>query len=370
MFTLFRLFVSVVALSFPVLAQAGTPPAAPTQSPVGTPAAATPSGSDHRVSIDVVVTDKAGNAVPGLAEQDFTLLDDKQARKITSFQATDGTNRTTDPTLQVIFVIDAVNSGAQAVMYGRAQLSKFLGQDDGRLSLPTSLVIFTEQSTQIQPSPTRDGTALADSLGSNQPGLRALGRSSGAYGADERRTMSLQALDGLAHYEAKQPGRKFVIWLSPGWAMLSGPNFIITTKSQQWLFGNIVTLSQELREARITLYSIDPLGMSDAGESRTFYYESFLKGVPSYQKAQNGNLALQVMAAQSGGRVLNSRNDLVKEITGCLGDAKAFYTLSFESPPADHRDEYHDLEVKIDKPGLKARTNTGYYAEPYATSGR
>ncbi len=47
-------------------------------------------------------------------------------------------------------------------MYGRAQLSKFLGQDDGRLSLPTSLVIFTEQSTQIQPSPTRDGTALAD----------------------------------------------------------------------------------------------------------------------------------------------------------------------------------------------------------------
>ncbi len=106
MFTLFRLFVSVVALSFPVLAQAGTPPAAPTQSPVGL--LPLNSSVDHRVSIDVVVTDKAGNAVPGLAEQDFTLLDDKQARKITSFQATDGTNRTTDPTLQVIFVIDAV----------------------------------------------------------------------------------------------------------------------------------------------------------------------------------------------------------------------------------------------------------------------
>jgi hypothetical protein len=30
----------------------------------------------------------------------------------------------------------------------------------------------------------------------------------------------------------------------------------------------------------------------------------------------------------------------------------------------EHADEYHELEVKVDKPGMKARTNTGYYAEP------
>jgi hypothetical protein len=38
-----------------------------------------------------------------------------------------------------------------------------------------------------------------------------------------------------------------IIWLSPGWAMLSGPNVIVTAKSEQWLFRNIVTLSQEIR---------------------------------------------------------------------------------------------------------------------------
>jgi VWFA-related protein len=92
--------------------------------------------------------------------------------------------------------------------------------------------------------------------------------------------------------------------------------------------------------------------------------------VTSYQKAQNGNLALQVFAAQSGGRVLNSGNDLVKEITSCLEDTKAFYTLSFESPPADRPHEYHQLDVRVDKPGLKARTRTGYYAEPYGKGGR
>ncbi|HEX4785932.1 MAG TPA: VWA domain-containing protein, partial [Candidatus Sulfotelmatobacter sp.] len=311
------LFASVLVLSSPLWAQAGAPPADSAQGPPAT-AAATASGADHLIWLDVVVTDKAGNAVNNLAQHDFTLLDDKQPRKILSFQATDGTSRATDPPLQLIFVLDAVNTGAQTIMYARTQLTKFLRQNDGKLAIPAALVILTDQSTQIQPTPTRDGKALADSLDSNQTGLRVLGRSTGVYGAEERRTLSLRALDGLARYEAAQPGRKFVVWLSPGWAILSGPNLMITDRSEQWVFGNIVNLSQELREARITLYSLDPLGMSDAGGFRTFYYESFLKGVTSYQKAQNGNLALQVFAAQSGGRVLNSGNDLVKEITSCL----------------------------------------------------
>jgi VWFA-related protein len=313
MCTLFRLFASVLALSGPIWAQAQTPSAGSPRTPVAALASASPSDTDHRVWLDVVVTDKSGNAVPSLVERDFTLLDNKQPRKIASFQATEGTSRATDPALQVIFVLDGVNTGVQAVMYGRAQLSKFLRQDDGKLSVPTSLVILTDQSPQIQATPTRDGKALADSLDSNQTGLRTLGRSTGAYGAEERRTLSLRTLDGLAHYEATQPGRKLIIWLSPGWAILSWPDGVASEKNEQGLFRTIVALSQELREARITLYSLDPSGMNDANGK--FYYVSFLKGVPSYQDAQNGNLALQVLATQSGGRVLSVGNDLGKEIT-------------------------------------------------------
>lgn len=282
----------------------------------------------------------------------------------------DSTSRAPDPALRVIFVIDAVNTGVQSVNYGRMQLSKFLRQDGGRLSQPASLVIFTDTETRIQPTPTLDGNALAESLDSNQTGLRVLSRSAGFYGAQERMDLSVKAIDQLASYERTKPGKKLVLWMSPGWPMLSGPNVELTAKTEQWLFQTIVTLSRELREAGITLYSIDPLGMNDAGGFRTFYYESFLKGVPSYNKVQAGNLALQVLAVQSGGRVLNSDNDIEKEVAECLKDAKAFYTLSFDSPPADHPNEYHSLEVTVDKPGLKARTRTGYYAQPYATSGR
>jgi hypothetical protein len=82
------------------------------------------------------------------------------------------------------------------------------------------------------------------------------------------------------------------------------------------------------------------------------------------REAQFGNLGLQVLAAQSGGRVLNSSNDVAGEIEACVADANSFYVLSFDGLPGDGPNEYHALEVKIDKPGLKARTRSGYYAQP------
>jgi VWFA-related protein len=161
-----------------------------------------------------------------------------------------------------------------------------------------------------------------------------------------------------------------LIWISPGWPLLTGPGIELTSKDEESLFNSVVGLSAALREARVVLYSIDPLGMADTATFRTSYYEMFLKGPTSARKTQGGNLALQVLAVQSGGKVLNSSNDLVSLIASCWQDTKSFYTLTFDSPPADRPDEYHSLEIKVDKPGLIARTRTGYYAEPYKEVGR
>jgi VWFA-related protein len=140
-------------------------------------------------------------------------------------------------------------------------------------------------------------------------------------------------------------------------------NVELPPKDQEMAFRRIVKLSTEMREARITLYSVDPLGMDDAAGFQTFYYENFLKGVVSANKVDNGNLGLQVIATQSGGLVLNKSSDVASLIAKCVADAKAYYTLSFQAADADHPDEYHNLQIKIDKPGLTARTRTGYYAQ-------
>jgi VWFA-related protein len=211
---------------------------------------------------------------------------------------------------------------------------------------------------------TRDGNALVAELSQNKAGLRSINRSQGIYGADDRIGLSLNALQQLADYEAPRPGRKLVIWVSPGWPLLSGPREELTDKDQQRLFNNIVGLSDSLRRARITLYSIDPLGTADAGGFRTSYYEEFVKGVKKPRQVQLGNLALQVIATQSGGRVLISNNDVAGEIATCITDANAFYVLTFDGLVGDGPNEYHSLEIKLDKSGLKALTRTGYYAQP------
>jgi VWFA-related protein len=77
-----------------------------------------------------------------------------------------------------------------------------------------------------------------------------------------------------------------------------------------------------------------------------------------------GYLLLQVLATQTGGKALSATNDLAGLIGNCMEDARAYYVISFNPPPSAHPNEYHSIEVQIDKPGLKARTQTGYYSKP------
>jgi hypothetical protein len=104
--------------------------------------------------------------------------------------------------------------------------------------------------------------------------------------------------------------------------------------------------------------------MTDAGGIRTVEYMGFSKGVKSARQTEYGHLALQVLATQSGGRVLNSSNDVAGEMATCVADASGFYVLSFDGLPGDGPNEYHALDIELDKPGLTARTRSGYYAQP------
>jgi VWFA-related protein len=316
--------------------------------------------TDRPIVLDVVVTDKAGSPVSGLQQSDFTVLDDKQPQSILQFLALEESQSFPQ---QVIFLIDAVNSSYRGVSNARQQLEKYLRQGEGPLPVPMSLIIFTDKTAKAQASATRDRTALLASLHSAESGLRSFGRSGGFYGGAEHMQLSLNTLEKLTSFAAKEPGRKLLIWLSPGWPLLSGPFVEMTEKQMEETFHFIVRISTEMREAHVALYSIDPAGLDDAGGFRTFYYENFLKGVVSPGKVQNGNLGLQVIATQSGGRVLNADNDIATLIASCVADTKAYYILSFAAADADHPDEYHNLQVKIDKPGLTARTRTGYYAQ-------
>ena len=331
------------------------------QSPATATQKANPSTQPVRgkMYLDVVVTQKSGPPVTGLQQQDFTLLDNKIPQTITSFEALGGSRAP----MEIILVVDAINTAYEHVAYERDQIDKFLRIDEGRLAHPTTIAIVTDTETQALEEFTSDGNALAAFLDQQSVALRSIRRSAGFYGGEERLQLSIGALSRLATREETRPGRKLIFWISPGWPYLSGPEILLGDKEQREIFSDIVGLSTELRRANITLYSIDPLGTEDIG-TRTFYYESFLKGVSKPSQAQPGDLALQVLAAQSGGLVLSAGNDITAQLKKCLADTESYYEIKFEPQVSKQPDEYHHLEIRLAKHGLIARTRQGYYAQP------
>ena len=345
-----------IPLFFPLLAFAQQA-IAPAGSVPSSRAAAPSQGS---LQVDVVVTDKEGKAVPGLERSDFTVQDNNQPMNILSFQASGGTEPNSGPPVDVILLIDTVNVDFKYVSFVRQEIEKYLTRNGGHLAHPMSLLVYTNTGLDTGSGPTTDGNALAAEVSRLDNHLRSSDPGQGVNGAIDRFYASLKTIAAIAQSEALKPGKKLLIWTGPGWPMLSSARVEISPTAQLQNFNSIVGLSTVLRLARMSVYSIQS---ADSGSDATAY-RSFLKGVKSAAKSDPDNLALKVLAVQSGGRVLGPNNNLADQIDHCVDDAAAFYTISYASPRADHANEYHDLKVVIGKPGLTARTNTGFYNQP------
>jgi VWFA-related protein len=362
----FRVF--LVAISISLFAQRSFGQPAPASSEAGNPSQPSRQDSGNtniQITLDVVVTDKSGKPQAGLPQQDFTLLDNKAPQKILSFQAVEEPSTNAVPPVEIVLLFDTVNTSATTVSDERLRITKYLGQNGGKLAHPTSIVVFSDSGLKNLAAPTLDGNALNTAMGANDVfGLHIMHQAAGINGESERFSTSLRNLYSLATFEAKKPGRKIVIWLSPGWPQLASSGAQMYSKGKDQIFSTLVLVSTAIQQARITLFCIDPEGAGGSGVRSRFSYESYLKGVASAKDVMPPNLSLQVLATRSGGRVLTTGNDIASQIDDCISDTKAFYVLSFASIPTERPDEYHALELKVDKPGLTAHTSAGYYAQP------
>ncbi len=318
-------------------------------------------GNDRLLRLDVQVTDRSGVPIRGLKQADFTVLDDKQPLNVGSFRALGGEAA---PSAEVFLVIDFINARFELIASARKNIRAFLLANSGKLTQPVSLIFVSSQGTKIQNAPTLDGNALAVLYDQYASALQATNLSGSFFNAQDRFNLSMKAVDTTAKYESNRAGRKLTIWIGPGWPFFSGGNIEFGPKDWQEIFKTIVELSDGLRHARTTLYSIDPTGVANAGQTQVTYYQQFLKAATSASHAQVGDLALQVLAVQSGGLVLNATNDLTAAIARCVAEADAFYTFTFHTGPGRQLNEYHPLTVTVDKPDAVVRTRAGYYAQP------
>jgi VWFA-related protein len=328
---------------------------------VASPVAVAPLAATTRISLDVLVTGKDGKPVAELEPSDFSLMDNNESRKMLSFRRTDGiVGNKVDPPVEVIIVLDSVNMAYQGVTQLRLQLLKFLRRNGDKLAQPVSVFVYGSDGLHVQPEPSKDGNALAAMLDTSVGTVRSRATAAGDYGLAEQFESSMRTLNGIAENEAHKPGRKLLIWLGNGWPLLDSHQFIKSTEGERRYFQSIVDVSKKLRVARIAVYGIYTLNSA----SDQLLYEAYLKPVRDFHKADAGNLSMQVLARQTGGRVLGPTNDIAGEIDNCIAEVGTYYTLQFAAPQAAGANEYHELKVVVDQPGLTARTSAGYYNQP------
>jgi len=345
--------------------------------------------AQHRIVLNMVVTDQYGTPVKGLKQDDFELLDNGQQRAIFTLRELGG-SREAAPT-HVVLMLDAVNNNGRDIGNDRKGIEQFLKRSQTPLTYPTSLAILSESGVRMF-QPSRERGVLLDQLRMLSKGVHPLDCTQGLGASEQvfapiklgsqssvadtlsdpkpnclntRFQRSLYALRRFATEQENVPGRVILAWIGPGWPLLSGPEFREDSKAiRENLFDNLVLVTTALREAQVTLDAVFSPDLYRKVELRTDHDNAFFNGVPSEDKVAASSLGLQVLAHQSGGQILTETKDLGDEIDKCMDDAEAYYALSFNSPAANGPGEFHALQVKVARTGMTVRTSTAYYAQP------
>ncbi len=325
------------------------------------------------IHLDVTVTDSEGKPAAGLRASDFRLLENGRDQNILSFQAFTGRGAGTEPPVKIILVIDTLQVPPELARDERNAVTFFLRKDGGRLARPTSVYQLSQTGLWEVTHPSSDGKALAGQIEHNE--LTVVRRNVSGGGAEVFLSgqrgpvpvqgpsspdgIALMALGQIATDERRQPGRKLLLWIGPGWGIGSGA--VGDVKPASDLLGVVSWFSTLLREAHLALYSFAVGEMDPRGQ----LYKDYLSGVRSSRQASMMNLYRKVLAVQSGGRVIDGGSDIEAQIEKCVQEAGPFYRISFDPFRAADEDEYHDLKVELEEQGLSARTSTGYYDRPY-----
>lgn len=344
----------------------------------------------HRITINVQVDDSVGKPVPDLAAGDFTLFDNNQPRKIAGIHMIDG--GVLNDATEVILLLDAVNSTAPELKEEREAIFNYLAKGRGPLPYPTSFALWFNGHLKGT-APTTDRNAVGRAFvnltknahsnacspvdASVEQAAEGGGPGAASQGGIGPRAVgvaeclqahfkdSIAALDGIAQQQKTLGGRTILVWMGPGWPILSDVEFgHLTPKAQAGFFEELVDVLHDLREAQVTIDAVAPPDGTREKELARIDEKVLIAGTNSARDAGPASLALPVLAFQTGGRVLTASHDVNADLNSCIRDADGYYSVSFEAMPATSPHEFHKIEMKVSRPGLEVRTMTAYYAEP------
>ena len=201
--------------------------------------------------------------------------------------------------------------------------------------------------------------------------------------------VSLSAIRGLiVHMGTLKEGRKSLIIVSEGFSnqlppgitpIGAAPTGTITgnegivdpvglagLSGSQANFAATIDMEQLLRDVydeanknNVSLYTVDPRGLAvsefDASDG------SVAPGID--RQFLNSTVdTLRTLAVETDGRAIVNRNDVAGGMKQIVRDVSAYYLLGYNSSQAPADGKFHEIKVRVKRPGVQVRARKGYWA--------
>ena len=314
-----------------------------------------------RVVLDVVVTDKKGNLVTGLTKDDFKVTDADEPQTITNFDTSAAHIANPDVTINStadldrlapdapvnIILLDEFNTLFEDEAFAQYSLKKYLGKQPDKLTTPTMLLAVGIDKFTVLNDYTQDKQAILKALSHHFGGNPW--RNQSMSWAPERLSTAFITLERLAEATVGHRGHKNMIWIGRGFPSMANLPVDTTSRIESY----VQQCVNMLRDARVTLYAVDPAGvMMDPG------------GTYGDDDPFGGNYDFSKLAQSTGGKSIHGRNDVDAQIGVSARDGENFYTLTYRPTTGGMDPEkFRKIKVTVDRPGLTATTRLGYYVE-------
>jgi len=197
---------------------------------------------------------------------------------------------------------------------------------------------------------------------------------------DFRVSYTLAALNSLARTLAGYPGRKNLIWISDTFPFDIVLNSISAKADQlQRHYGDDVAMTGSLlSDAQVAVYPVDARALSN----NTVYSAgsdpdpmaggnivgSTLRGGMGASMSGDADdrmaahTTMNDLAEKTGGRAFYNRNDLDRAILESMDDGSTYYTLGYYPDDKQWNNQFRNIHVKVNHPGVKLHYRAGYFA--------
>lgn len=332
----------------------------------GQPPVATIRTNSRLVILDTVVLDGKGNLVTGMKKEDFHVTEEGSPQTVLNFASAGAFTPPADVTINStadldrlaprapvnIILLDEFNTLFQDMAFARYSLKKYLSKQPGKLDQPTMLIAVSLSNFQVLQDYTQDKDAILNALDHHFAAYPWQAHNGGWLA--ERYSQAFLTLLRVAQATEGHPGHKNMIWVGRGFPNLNLANVVVD--QQQRVESAVQETVNKLRDARVTLYTIDPAGVQanpGAYGADAATWDPF-----------GGEYEFNRLARATGGRTFYGRNDVDAEIGTSLRDGNNFYTLTYRpTGAADNPNHFRKITVTFDNPNYHAVTRQGYYPQ-------